>query len=135
MTVVSSAQLSSDMQRFSDQLIDRAAIVPQAQDRPLDADDLLFYLSETSMPMASFMRQHGLFMDADGLHFDLSQFGVIREVAEKVIAEREAGNLDGVWKQFDLSEDEDVDNDGGYILTALAALEIMYRSPQQKGGK
>jgi hypothetical protein len=62
------------------------------------------------------------------LHFDLATFPVIRELAEKVIAEHQAGRLDGVWKEFDLSGDEDADYDGGYILTALAALELMYGS-------
>jgi hypothetical protein len=128
MTIVSSDKLSSDMQRFARQLIEQIGIVPQAQDRPLDANDLLFYISNTSMPMATFMRKHGLFMDADGLHFDLAQFNAIKALAKKVIAEHEAGNLDGVWRELDLSSDEDVDYDGGYILTALAALELMYGS-------
>lgn len=128
MTVVSPDQLSKDMQPFVRQLVEQAGIIPQTEDRPLESVDLLFYLSETSMPMAAFMRKHGLFMNSDGLHFDLSQFDAIRELAEKVIAERQAGHLDGVWKELDLSGDEDADNDGGYILTALAALELIYGS-------
>lgn len=99
---------------------------PQAEDRPLEADDLLFYIGETSMPMAAFMRRHGLFMDTDGLHFDLMQFGDIRTLAEKVISEHESGRLDGVWKELDLSGDEDADYDGGHILTALATLDLLY---------
>jgi hypothetical protein len=130
MTIVSCDQLSSDMQSSARQLIDQIGIIPQAQNRPLDANDLFFYISETSMPMAAFMRKHGLFMDADGLHFDLAQFNAIRDLAEKVITEHKAGNLDGVWRELDLSGDEDVDYDGGYILTALAALEFMY-GPQK----
>jgi hypothetical protein len=130
MTIVSCDQLSSDMQSSARQLIDQVGIIPQAEDRPLDASDLLFYISETSMPMATFMRKHGLFMDADGLHFDLSQFNAIRNLAEKVVTEHEAGNLDGVWKELDLFGEEDVDYDGGYILIALAALELMY-GPQK----
>lgn len=128
MTTVSSDQLSRDMQSRDRQLVEQAGLVPQAQDRPLGANDLFFYLTQTSMPMAGFLQDHGLFMDGEGLHFDLAQFGAIRDLAEKVIAEREAGKLDGVWKQFDLSTDEDADYDGGYILTALAALELMYGS-------
>jgi hypothetical protein len=130
MTIVSCDQLSSDMQSSARQLIDQVGIIPQAEDRPLDASDLLFYISETSMPMATFMGKHGLFMDADGLHFDLSQFSAIRNLAEKVITEHEAGKLDGVWRELDLSGEEDADYDGGYILTALAALELMY-GPQK----
>lgn len=126
MTVVSCDQLSRDMQSSAPQLVNQAGIIPQAEDRPIDANDLLFYISETSMPMAAFLRAHGLFMDVEGLHFDLSQFSVIRGIAEKVIAEHEAGNLDGVWRELDLSGDEDVDYDGGYILTALAALDLLY---------
>jgi hypothetical protein len=128
MTIVSRGQLSSDMQSYARQLIDKVGIVPLAEDRPLDADDLLFCISQTSMPMAAFMRKRGLFMDADGLHFDLAQFDAIRKLAERVIAEHEAGDFDGVWRELDLSGDEAVDDDGGYILTALAALELIYGS-------
>ena len=35
-----------------------------------------------------------------------------------------------VWRELDLSGDEAVDYNGGYILTALAALELMY-GPQK----
>jgi hypothetical protein len=118
------------MQPSARQLIDQIGIIPQAEDRPLEYNDLLFYISETSMPMAAFMRKHGLFMDGDGLHFDLAQFNAIRDLAKKVITEHEAGNSDGVWRELDLSGDEAVDYNGGYILTALAALELMY-GPQK----
>ncbi|MCP2222627.1 MULTISPECIES: hypothetical protein [Bradyrhizobium] len=126
MTVVSTQQLSKDMQAKGHLLINQVGLVPQAQDRPLQAEDLLFYISETTMPMAAFLKSHGLFMDDEGLHFDFSQFDAIREVAVKVIAERDAGKLDGVWQQFDLSTDDDADYDGSYILLALAALAVMY---------
>ncbi|MCC8945262.1 MULTISPECIES: hypothetical protein [Bradyrhizobium] len=126
MTVVSNQQLSKDMQAKAHLLINQVGLMPQAQDRPLEADDLLFYISETTMPMAAFLQNHGLFMDDQGLHFDFSQFDAIREVAVKVVAEHDAGKLDGVWKQFDLSTDDDADYNGEYILLALAALAIMY---------
>jgi len=130
MTVVSLDQLSRDMQPFARRLVERVGLIPQAQDRPLNSGDLLFYLSETSMPMAAFLRRHGLFMDEDGLHFDLTQFRIIRELAEKVVAEYEAGHLDGVWKELDLSGEDDANYDGDYILTALAALELVYGSKE-----
>lgn len=130
MTIVSCDQLSKDMKSRNRLLVDAVGLIPRAHDRPLEANDLLFHLTETSMPMAAFLREHGLFVDGDGLHFDLAQFAPIREIAVKVIAERQAGNRDGVWKQFDLSTDEDLDYDGGYILTVLAALELMYDPPQ-----
>jgi hypothetical protein len=98
MTVVSLDQLSRDMQPFARRLVEQVGLVQQAQDRSLNSGDLLFYLSETSMPMAAFLRKHGLFMDEDGLHFDLTQFRIIRDLADKVIAEYEAGHLNGVWK-------------------------------------
>lgn len=126
MTVVSNEQLSKDMQAKAHLLINQVGLMPQAQDRPLEADDLLFYISETTMPMAAFLRSHGLFMDGEGLHFDFSQFDAIREVAVKVVAEHDAGKMNGVWQQFDLSTDEDADYNGEYILLALAALAIMY---------
>jgi hypothetical protein len=128
MTIVPRDQLSSDMQSYARQLVDQVGMVPLAEDRPLDADDLLFYISQTSMPMAAFMRKHGLFMDTDGLHFDVAQFDAIRKLAQRVIAEHEAADFNGVWRELDLSGDEAVDNDGGYILIALAALELIYGS-------
>lgn len=129
MTTVSNEKLTADMQKWAGQLVNQVGIVPQVENRPLCAEDLLFYLSETSMPMADFMRQHGLFMDGEGLHFDLGQFDVIRQLANSVIDEHECGDFNGVWKQLDLSTDEDADYDGGYILAALSALEMMYAPP------
>jgi hypothetical protein len=126
MAVVSLDQLSRDMQRFAAPLVNEVGIIPQAGDRPLDADDLLFYLTQTSIPMADFMNGHGLFADDQGLHFDVAQFGAIRDLAQKVIAEHLVGNTGKIWTRLDLSTDEDADNDGGYILTAIAALELMY---------
>ena len=126
MTIVSIQKLTADMQSHARQLIDQAGLIPRANNRPLEAADLLFYISETSTPMANLLQKHGLFMDDEGLHFDLAQFDGIRELADKVIAEREANHLDGLWRDLDLSSDEDVDNDGDYILTALAALKLLY---------
>jgi hypothetical protein len=37
------------------------------------------------MPMATFMRKTSLFMDADGLHFDLAQFGFMSELAGRAL--------------------------------------------------
>lgn len=129
-TAVSRDQLTRDMQPFARQLIDDIGIMHAEADWPINADDLLFYLSNASMPMAAFMHEHSLFIDGDSLHFDLAQFGAIKELAEKIIAAHDAGDFDGVWKELDLSGDEDVDYNGGYILTALAALELIYASPK-----
>lgn len=126
MSVVSMRQLTDDLRSCASRLTNQVGLVPQATDRTLEATDLLFYLSGTSMPMAAFLRSHGLFMDDQGLHYDISQFDAIRVLAHKVICQREANNLSDIWAKFDLSTDEDVDNDGGYILTVLEALELMY---------
>ncbi len=134
MTTVSVARLSKDMQSHAQELAGKAGLEAQARDRPPDGNDLLFYLSGTTMPMAAFLKDHGLFMDGEGLHFDLAQFSAIREVAAAVISEREAGNQDGTWQRFDLSEDEDIDTNGGYILTALAVLELLYDQKGQPSG-
>ena len=98
MTVVSDAELTRAMQALARQRTAEAGLGPQAQDRPLDGSDLLFYLSATTMPMADFLQAHGLYVDGDGLHYDLSQFGVIRQTAEQVIAERAAGDTNGLWR-------------------------------------
>lgn len=126
MAVVSTEQLSRDMQA-SVAKVEAAGLIPQSRDQPLNANDLLFYLTETSMPMAEYLREHGLFLDNYGLNFDFDQFDAIRYIANEVISQRQAGNLDGVWKQFDLSTNEDVDTNGGYILTALAVIGALYR--------
>ncbi len=125
MTAVSTEQLSKDMQASAQEL-EQAGLIPQSQDQPINANDLLFYVTGTSMPMADLLQQHGLFLDDRGLNYDLAQFDAIGQIANKVIAERQAGYLDGVWKQLDLSTDEDMDSNGTYILTALTALEIPY---------
>lgn len=127
MTLVTTRQLTQDIQAKAGLLTDRAGLVPQSADQPMDAGDLLFYLSGTSMPMAAFLRAHGLFADGDGLHFDPAQFAEIRETAETVIREYEAGNRQGAWKRFDLSEDEDAAGNGTYLLIVLAALDLLYR--------
>ncbi|MGO4319281.1 hypothetical protein [Agrobacterium sp. MCAB5] len=128
MTAVTIEQLSKDMQAAI-QNLEESGLVPQSRDQPLNANDLLFYLTGTSMPMADFLHQHGLFLDNRGLNFDLTQFDAIKQTANKIIAERQAGYLDGTWKKFDLSTDEDIDTNGGYILTAITALEILYGQP------
>ncbi|MBB3612745.1 hypothetical protein [Rhizobium sp. BK602] len=125
MTAISTEQLTKDMQA-SAQKLEEAGLIPQSQDQPLNANDLLFYLTETSMPMADLLHQHGLFLDGRGLNYDLAQFDFIGQIANKVVTERQAGYLGGVWKQLDLSTDEDMDSNGTYILTALVALEILY---------
>ena len=126
MTIVSRDQLTRDIQPFTRQLVDDIGITPFEAEQPIGADDLFNYVSDASIPMVAFMRQHGLFIDTDGLHFDLTQFGAIKDLAERVIAADNAGDFDGVWRELDLSGEEDVDYDGGYILTALAALELIY---------
>lgn len=125
MTVISTEQLSKDMQA-SVEKVEAAGLVPQSRDQPLNANDLLFYLTETSMPMADYLQKHGLFLDRNGLNFDFDEFDAIRYTANEVISQRQAGDLDGVWKQFDLSTDEDVDTNGGYILIALAVIDALY---------
>ena len=71
----------------------RSASFPRQRIGHLNTNDLLFYISETSMPMATFMRKHGLFMDGDGLHFDLAQFNAIRDLAEKSHNRTRGGQL------------------------------------------
>ena len=129
MTTVSYEKLTHDMRAHAQQLVSGIGIIPRAEDRPLESDDLIFYLTETSMPMAAAMREHGLFIDSGGLNFDISQFSVIRRLANSVIDEYKIGDRNGVWKQLDLSTDEDVDYNGGYVLTALEALELLYAPP------
>lgn len=126
MTVVSIAQLSKDLQASAQSVVDRAGLIPQSPDQGLSADDLLSCLLQTSMPMADFLRGNGLYTDDDGLHFDLARFPAIEAVANRIIAEYQAGNRGDLWQKYDLQTDEDADTNGGYILTALSALEVLY---------
>lgn len=125
MTTVSISRLSKDMRSHAQKLTD-SGFVQKAQDRPPEGNDLLFYLSGTTMPMAGFLKGRGLFMDGEGLHFDLDQFDAIAAIAAQVIDEGQAGKLDGTWQRFDLSETEDIDTNGGYILTVLKVLQLLY---------
>lgn len=127
MTIVTTEKLSRDMQAVPG-LLEDTGFVPQSRDQPLSATDLLFYLDDTTMPMADFLREHGLYVDGEGLHFDPAQFKAIRSVAETVIHDEQAGDRDGAWKRFDLSEDEDVEGNGTYILVVLAVLDRLYGS-------
>lgn len=128
MAVVTTEKLGSDMQASARALVEGTGLVPQSRDQPLSANDLLFYLDDTSMPMADFLQENGLFVDGEGLHFDPGQFAAIRTIAETVIRDYQAGNRDGVWKRFDLSEDEDVEGNGTYLLVVLAVLDRLYGS-------
>ena len=45
-----------------------------------------------------------------------------------MIRDYRAGNRDGVWKRFDLAEDEAVEGNGTYLLVVLDALAFLYGS-------
>lgn len=131
MAVVTTEKLSKDIQASARALVEGIGLVPQSRDQPLSANDLLFYLNDTSMPMAGFLQENGLFVDGEGLHFDPVRFVTIRAIAETVIRDYQAGNRDGVWKRFDLSEDEDVEGNGTYLLvvqclTSLRLHRVMF---------
>lgn len=126
MTVVAPERLSHDLQAHAAELTEPVGLVPQERDRPLIAQDLLFYLTQTSMKMAEYMRDHGLFLDGQGLHFDIAGFPAIRQMAREVVAQREAGPSGGVWEALDLEGGEDADTNGTYVLVALATLEVLY---------
>ncbi|MFT4158724.1 hypothetical protein [Shinella sp.] len=128
MTVVTTEKLSSDMRASAGTLGEGTGFVPQSRDQPLSATDLLFYLDDTTMPMADFLKENGLFVDGEGLHFDLARFAAIRTVAETVIRDYQAGDRAGAWKRFDLSEDEDIEGNGTYLLVVLAVLDRLYGS-------
>ena len=128
MAVVTTEKLSSDMQASASALVEGTGLVPQSRDQPLSATDLLFYLDNTSMPMADFLQAHGLFVDGEGLHFDTAQFPAIRSLAETVIRDYQACDREGAWKRFDLAEDEAVEGNGTYLLIVIDALAFLYGS-------
>ncbi len=125
MTFVPIQQLTTDI-RAHDLPNAGIGFTPQATDRPLEAADLLFYVSFASEKMSDFMRSHGLLVTFDGLNFDLAQLDAIREAAARVVAEGEAKIFDGVWEEYGLSSDDDVKNNGAFILVAVAAIELLY---------
>ncbi len=125
MTFVPIQQLTTDI-RAHDLPNAGIGFTPQATDRPLEAADLLFYVSFASEKMADFMRRHGLLVTFDGLNFDLAQLDAISDVAAKVVAEGKANNFAGVWQEYGLSSDDDVKNNGAFILVAVAAIKLLY---------
>lgn len=98
---------------------------PQAEDRPLEADDLLFYIGETSMPMTAFMRRHGLFMDTDGLHFDLTQFAPSGHSRIKSSPNMNPADWTGCGRSWIFPATKTPIMMAA-ILTALAALDLLY---------
>ena len=127
MTLVPIQQLTSDI-RAHDLPNAGIGFFPQATDRPLEAADLLFYLSFVSEKMSDFLRRHGLQVTFDGLNFDLAQLDPIKDIATRVVAEGEAHNFDGIWEEYGLSSDDDVKNNGAFILVAVAAIKLLYGS-------
>lgn len=83
-------------------------------------DDILYYLSEASVPMTLWLAEHRLYFDGS-LHFDPSEFDVISERAQAIIDEYE-GAPGTLWEDFGLSGDDDVDYNGGYILIFLETI-------------
>ncbi|WP_293794783.1 hypothetical protein [uncultured Bosea sp.] len=127
MTFVPIQQLTTDI-RAHDLPNAGIGFFPQATDRPLEAADLLFYLGLASEKMSGFLRRHGLYGTFDGLNFDLAQLDAIKDVATRVVAEGEAHNFVGVWEEYGLSSDDDVRNNGTFILVAVAAIRLLYGS-------
>lgn len=125
MTFVPIQQLTNDV-RAHDLRGAGIGFTPQATDRPLEAADLLFYVSFVSERMADFLRRHGLQVMFDGLNFDLAQLDAIEAVATRVVSEGKSNNFDGAWREYGLSSPDDVRNNGEYLLTAIAAIRLLY---------
>lgn len=125
MTFVPIQQLAKDM-RAHDLRGAGIGFTPQATDRPLEAADLLFYVGFVSETMADFLRRRGLQAMSDGLNFDLAQLSGIEAVAARVISEGRSNNFDGVWREYGLSSPDDVKNNGENLLTAIAAIRLLY---------
>lgn len=90
----------------------------------LDADEpnVTYYISSCTPAVASFLRQHGLFVEGDHVHYDPFQRGPIETLARTIIDEYDSGAGE-TWKAYHLQGDDDVDYNGGYILIFLDLLQ------------
>jgi hypothetical protein len=83
-----------------------------------------YYLSEATPLFSAFLRDHGLYVDGDHVHYDPTQHGAIELQCNAFIDEYDddGGPADS-WTQFGLQGDDDVDYNGGYVLVFLELVE------------
>lgn len=127
MTTWSMDELRRRLEEHKEEVID---ICGPEMDEEAGDEYFLYYLSEASDAMTNWLKGRGLFVatEEDGeryLNFDRSRFEEIRLMAASVIDEYDSDEDHGVWSQFNLSGDDDVDYNGGYIFIILNVLELL----------
>lgn len=90
-----------------------------------DDPDPTYFLSEASQEFSLFLREHGLYVEGDHVNYEPSQREEIERECNAVIEEYDNDRVvDGtVWEAYGLQGDDDVDYNGGYILTFLELVE------------
>ena len=117
----------------SKNLVDNLGVVPE-DDNAVKADDILYYLEETTPAVNAFLMNHGLWIDEASkiLHYDTSQFADIRVLTDKIAEEYDDEDLSGdelpTWQEYGLSGDDDVDYNSGYIGIIMGVLEELEKT-------
>jgi hypothetical protein len=89
---------------------------------------LMHFLGSCTPKFREFMQSQGLHWDGVWINFDVGRFPIIRAIADRVREDYEKDPMvRDLWNCLELSGDDDVDYNGGYITTALDILETYAR--------
>lgn len=83
-------------------------------------DDLAYYLGAASEKFSAWLKERDLFIENDTLTFNLDTYPQIAQMCLAIQREYDYNAQSGpLWKEFDLSGDDDVDYNGGYLIIAM----------------
>lgn len=92
-------------------------------DDVFEADDLLQFIHSCTPSIGEFLHEHGLFVDGDTIYYAPEQYDVIGELTARVVNEYDSADRRmPTWRKYELSGDDDVDYNGGYIDTFIDLL-------------
>lgn len=98
-----------------------------AQDVITDEDDAVgnvaSFIKSCTPQFSEAMKSFGLDAGEEGVTWDPAKLNRIEELANQVMDEYDSEGSGKVWEQYDLSGDDDVDYNGGYILMFIDCLK------------